>query len=97
MDSTNTSIGGVIRTLLSFVGGFVVAKGWIDNETMLAIVGVASTVGVGVWSIVQKRQSAKATAERIVVAIAAPATATVAQVEAKHEELKANEMPIKVV
>lgn len=90
-------IGGVIRTLLAFLGGIVVSKGWIDNTTMLEIVGVLVPLGVAAWSVLRRRQANKAEAEKIMVAIAGPASATVASVEAKHEELKANETPIKVV
>lgn len=33
-----------LRQILIFAGGFIVAKGWIDNETMIQIVGAVIAV-----------------------------------------------------
>ena len=51
-------IGGIVRTILAAAGGIAVGKGWVDNETMLGMVGAIVTLGTGIWSIVQKRSAA---------------------------------------
>lgn len=42
----------ILRQALVFAGGYVVAKGWIDNETMLAVVGAIVTLGSAIWALV---------------------------------------------
>jgi hypothetical protein len=44
-------IGGLIRAILSAVGGYFVGKGLIDASTMTTIVGGIATVGVALWSL----------------------------------------------
>lgn len=51
-------VGGIVRTVLAALGGLAVGKGWIDNETMIAMVGAIVTIGTGVWSVFQKRSAA---------------------------------------
>lgn len=46
---------GIVRHVLTFGGGFGVARGWLDEQTMLAIVGGVITVFGGVWSVWAKR------------------------------------------
>jgi hypothetical protein len=52
------TILGVIRHILTFGGGFVVAKGWADEATITAAVGAAVTLIGAVWSVLSKRQAA---------------------------------------
>lgn len=47
---TAEKIQGFIRHVLTFGGGFVVAKGWTDEATMTQIVGALSTVIGALWS-----------------------------------------------
>lgn len=49
---------GVVRHILTFGGGFVVAKGWADEATIATIVGGIITVAGGVWSVWQKKAAA---------------------------------------
>jgi len=51
-----TEIYGVARALLSAVGGFVVARGWIDSETAVSLAGALATVAAAVWSVRSKRK-----------------------------------------
>lgn len=44
-------ITSIIRQILLAVGGFVVGKGWVDNETMLQIAGALSVIIGSVWAI----------------------------------------------
>ena len=48
------AILGLIRHLLTFGGGYVVAKGWLDDATLNGLVGAALTVIGGGWSIYDK-------------------------------------------
>lgn len=43
-------VSGQIRALLIGLGGFAVGKGWVSNETMIAIVGVAMAVFGALWT-----------------------------------------------
>lgn len=54
---TKTELKGVIRALLAAAGGFIVARGWIDQETMVALVGAGATVLTAIWSVKAKRVS----------------------------------------
>lgn len=52
---TKNEIYGVARAVLSAVGGFVVARGWVDSETAVALAGAIATVVAAVWSVRSKR------------------------------------------
>lgn len=54
-------VGGLVRTVLSFGGGYAVAHGLVDQATMLTIVGALATLVTAGWSIWAKR-AAKAAA-----------------------------------
>ncbi len=43
---------GILRHVLTFAGGFVVARGVMDEGTMIEFVGALSTVIGTIWSIV---------------------------------------------
>lgn len=45
---------GAIRHTLTFVGGFVVAKGLLEEGVVTEIIGGAVTIAGAVWSIVDK-------------------------------------------
>ena len=44
-------IQGLVRHILTFGGGWAVAKGYIDEAMMLQIAGAGATVAGFVWSI----------------------------------------------
>ncbi len=46
---------GVVRAVLSGVGGILVAKGFLGSSDMEIIVGAAVSVATVVWSVLQKR------------------------------------------
>jgi hypothetical protein len=52
---TKTEVYGVVRAVLAAVGGFVVARGWIDSETAVALTGALATIVAAVWSVKEKR------------------------------------------
>lgn len=41
---------GIVRHLLTFGGGFIVAKGWVSAEAMPEVVGAVMTLVGVVWS-----------------------------------------------
>jgi hypothetical protein len=43
-------IGGLVRTVLVFLGGIIVSKGWIPVQSMNEIVGGLVGIIVAVWS-----------------------------------------------
>lgn len=46
---------GVVRAVLSAVGGYFVGKGIVDSETAVSLAGAIATVVVAVWSVVSKK------------------------------------------
>jgi hypothetical protein len=44
-------IGGLVRTLIIFVGGIAVAKGWANDATVAWVAGGAATLAATAWSI----------------------------------------------
>lgn len=49
------SLLSLARHVLTFAGGFVVAKGWADEATVQAIVGALITIGGAAWGIIDKQ------------------------------------------
>jgi len=45
---------GIIRHVLTFVGGIVVAKGFADETIIMGLIGGVITLVGGIWSIVSK-------------------------------------------
>ncbi len=52
-------IVGFGRHALTFVGGWMVAKGFFDEATMNEVVGGVMTIVGVVWSMIQKYQASK--------------------------------------
>jgi hypothetical protein len=50
-------ISSILRHVLTFGGGFIVAKGWVSAETMTGIVGAIITIGGAIWAVVNKTSS----------------------------------------
>lgn len=53
---TMTFILAMLRHILTFGGGALVAKGYSDQATADAIIGAVLTLVGGVWSIVEKQK-----------------------------------------
>lgn len=51
-------IGGILRTVLAAGGGYFVSKGYIDNATMMTVVGAVVTLATAGWSVWAKRKAA---------------------------------------
>ena len=52
----------LLRQVLTFGSGFIVAKGWVDNETAVGIVGALVVLISSGWSIVAHAGATKAQA-----------------------------------
>lgn len=52
---TGEQLWGILRTILAAGGGVAVGKGWIDNETLTALLGGLGTIFVAVWSFKSKK------------------------------------------
>jgi hypothetical protein len=52
------AILGVVRHVLTFGGGFLVAKGWLDADTLTqGVAALATLIGL-VWSVIAKKKTA---------------------------------------
>jgi hypothetical protein len=49
---------GVVRHVLTFVGGIVVMKGFASDSTVQEIIGTALTLVGSIWSVVSKQKVA---------------------------------------
>ena len=52
----NNTLSGLIRHGLTFLGGLLVAKGYVDAEMVQEIVGAVMTLGGFVWSVLDKKE-----------------------------------------
>jgi hypothetical protein len=50
-------IWGIVRTILAGLGGFAVAKGYVDDGTLQSVLGGAGVVFVAIWSWVAKKNT----------------------------------------
>lgn len=55
MKLTKEQVFGVLRHVLTFVGGIVVAKGYIDDAAATEIIGGVLTLAGSVWSVIDKK------------------------------------------
>jgi hypothetical protein len=46
----NDQLTGIVRAILATAGGALVAKGLVDQSTMLSVVGGLTSVVVALWS-----------------------------------------------
>lgn len=53
---TAEQVWGIARTILAAAGGWFVAKGYLDNETLAAVLGGAGTIFVAGWSFWSKKK-----------------------------------------
>jgi len=45
---------GITRHILTFVGGFLVVRGYVDESTVTEIIGSVVTLAGLIWSVVEK-------------------------------------------
>jgi hypothetical protein len=51
-------ISSILRHVLTFGGGFIVAKGWISADALPGIVGAILTIGGAIWALFNKTSTA---------------------------------------
>ena len=49
-------VAGIVRAVVSGLGGYLVGKGLVDADTVVSVAGAASTVAMALWSVYSKRQ-----------------------------------------
>jgi hypothetical protein len=70
MDNSTVSVVlGQLRTVLAAVGGLLVMRGFLSDETLNQIIGVVVIIVPAVWSAWDKIQSERASKAREVVAL----------------------------
>jgi len=53
---TAEQIAGIVRAVVSAVGGYLIGKGLADAETVAAVAGAAATIVAAVWSVRSKKK-----------------------------------------
>lgn len=56
MKLTKEQLKGIVRHTLTFVGGILVMKGYLDEQLVTEIVGAGVTLAGAIWSIIQKNK-----------------------------------------
>lgn len=56
MKLTKEQLKGIVRHTLTFVGGILVLKGYLDEALVTEIVGAGVTLTGAIWSIIQKNK-----------------------------------------
>jgi hypothetical protein len=72
---TTDQISGIIRAILAALGGFILAKGWVNAETWAWIVGGITTIGPVIWSWVSNRPAAIAASAQALPGVTVTTTA----------------------
>jgi len=57
MKLTKEQVLGIVRHTLTFVGGVLVTKGFIDDATATEIIGGVITLVGTIWSVVDKAKA----------------------------------------
>ena len=57
MKLTKDQLMGIVRHVITFVGGILVTKALIDDSILTEIVGATVTLSGAIWSIVSKNKS----------------------------------------
>lgn len=57
---TADQIAGIVRAIVSAVGGYFVGRGMVDGETVATVGGALATIATAAWSVWSKRAEAKA-------------------------------------
>ena len=73
---TSDQITSIIRAIMAAIGGFVLAKGWVNAETWAWIVGGAATIGPAIWGWFANRPSSIAAAAQNIQGVNVQVTST---------------------
>ena len=53
---TADQFAGLVLAIVAALGGYLVAKGLVDAETVATLAGVAATAGAAIWSFLSKKK-----------------------------------------
>ena len=53
---TKEQLQGIVRHTLTFVGGILVLKGYIDESTLTEVIGASVTLAGTLWSVFSKQK-----------------------------------------
>lgn len=70
-------IAGILRAVLTFAGGFLVARGWVTAEALPEVIAAALTLGGVLWSIVTHTQASTVASAAAIVPVPAASQAMV--------------------
>jgi hypothetical protein len=54
---SSEQVAGIVRTVISAVGGYLIGKGLVDAATVTAVAGAAATLAAAAWSVYSKRKA----------------------------------------
>lgn len=57
MKLTKEQLLGIVRHVVTFIGGVLVMKGLVDDSLVQEILGGATTLAGAIWSIVHKNKA----------------------------------------
>ena len=52
---TSDQIGGIVRAIVSAVGGYFIGKGLLDASMVTSLAGAAATIASAIWSVLSKK------------------------------------------
>lgn len=55
---SSEQVGGIVRALVSALGGYLVGQGFLDANTVVTLGGAAATIAAAIWSVYAKRNAA---------------------------------------
>ncbi len=70
-------VAGILRAILTFAGGFLVARGWVTAEALPEIVAAVLTLGGVVWTVMTHTQAATVSQAAAIVPVSATSQALV--------------------
>lgn len=54
---TAEMFAGICRAIIAAAGGYFVARGLVDAETVATLAGAVATIGAAVWSVLAKKKA----------------------------------------
>ena len=55
MNMSGEQVGGIVRAIVSAVGGYLAGRGMVDGETVLTFGGIFASLGTAIWSVWAKK------------------------------------------
>lgn len=55
---TSDQVAGIVRAVVSAIGGYFIGRGVTDASTVTAVAGAAATIATAIWSVMAKKPPA---------------------------------------